>query len=120
MIFSILYISNQKSLIKNQQSNYCLFLNLMTLRVGTLFPRKPIAFCFQEKRATYLRINGSFWFYELLDIIKGVALFDVAGLKSFLKPVHALFGGAVCKGIGHDLALHFLLNGVVTHGMGST
>ena len=31
MIFSILYISNQKSLIKNQQSFYHLTLNLMTL-----------------------------------------------------------------------------------------
>jgi len=31
MIFSSLYISNQKSLIKNQQSNYWLLLNLMTL-----------------------------------------------------------------------------------------
>jgi hypothetical protein len=31
MIFSILYISNQKSLIKNQQSFYHLILNLMTL-----------------------------------------------------------------------------------------
>jgi hypothetical protein len=31
MIVSILYISNQKSLIKNQQSFYHLILNLMTL-----------------------------------------------------------------------------------------
>ena len=31
MIFSILYISNQKSLIKNQQSFYHLILNLLTL-----------------------------------------------------------------------------------------
>ena len=41
MIFSILYISNQKYLIKNQQSFYHLVLNLMTLRSILLGEPRP-------------------------------------------------------------------------------
>ncbi|CAM2741245.1 hypothetical protein SAMN05444143_101272 [Flavobacterium succinicans] len=44
MILSILYISNQKSLIKNQQSFYHLILSLMTLPSRDIITKRDFRF----------------------------------------------------------------------------
>ena len=41
--------------------------------------------------------------------LEGIALRDITSLKTFLKPLHALLGGAVVERLGNSVATGFLL-----------
>jgi hypothetical protein len=45
---------------------------------------------------------------------------DVAGFETFLEPAHALLGGAVSEGVGHDVSLRLFLKPVVSDGVGGS